>query len=318
MPQDDSALDLFSYADSQEAGAAPVVGDAGSGDEFALEVDAEGNPIIPDGSEGDGPDDSPSAAPRPPEKPSEDDADTVKIKKTDWERLQSDLAEMRGFIAAKKSSGAEPVDRPDVAPEAVRRQPQEMNFEQQLDMISERLTNDLASGDPTAQKNAVKSILTIGAQAGFNNARALFGTIAPAQAQSIVDSYITRKSAKDPLYDQGVGEIFENILGQYDTSVLVGQPRKVVMETLDTMYQRAKGDWADRQYAAAQERRATQKQRGDTDPPNLGGGRSGSTQNGRKMTIPKGWVEWARSAGIAEEEMQETFASMVRSRRGAE
>jgi hypothetical protein len=320
QPGDDEPLNIFADGDGDD-------GDLGGGGNdrdqndggFSLELDADGNPIDPS-NDGDNDDAGDGGG---------DSDDEIKIKKSDWQKFQTDLAEMRGFYTANKGGGQQQQRRQQTddndddgnqpgprQQQQQQRQPSQQDFDQQLDQLSDGLVDDLVSGDKNVQKGAIKKILTLGAQAGYNNAKQLFGSMAPAQAEGIIDGYVSRKAAKDPLYDKGVGDRFEEILGKYDTSVLVGQPRKVVQDTLDTMYQRAKGDWADAQYSENQNRRSQRQQRGDTEPQNLGGGRSGSTQAGRKMAIPSDWVAWARQAGIPDDEMQQTFADMVRNQRG--
>lgn len=310
-------INLFGEPDDAGLEAGEAQDTAVDDGSLTLEVDADGNPIGT--TDGDDPDDAPEGgtAAKPAKTQTDDDADVVKIKKSEWEQFQREQAELRGFITARKS---EPSLGPDPS-RGVQSQPQrapEADLETQLDALSERAYDDLLSGDPNRAKGAIKNILKVGAQAGFNNAKAIFGTMAPLQAQTIIDNFASRKQRNDPLYDRGVGELFDNLLSEYDTSVLVGQPREVVQKTLDTMYQKAKGDFADRMYAEGESRKAVRAKQGNSNPPNLGGGRSGSAQGGRTMKIPPAWVKWAQDAGIPQEEMADTFATMLKNQRGAE
>ncbi|MDE2098153.1 MAG: hypothetical protein KGL39_12940 [Patescibacteria group bacterium] len=300
-------LDLFAGAeDAAPEQVEDQVGDVDDGS-MTLEVDAEGNPITPEGDE---PDDSPdggAAAGKGAKPQTDDEGDVVKIKRSDWEQTQRDIAELRGYTTARRTAEPEPA-RSQPAPT----QPPAQDFESQMDALSDKVVDDLLSGDRNAQKNAVKRILTVGAQAGFNNAKAIFGSMAPLQAQTIIDSYAARKQRQDPLYDEGVGDLFDKELSAYDTSVLVGQPREVVQKTLDTMYQKAKGDYADRLYAERKQRTAVRAKQGDTTPPNLGGGRSGASGQTKVMKIPAQWVKYMRDSGLGEDEIRETYAAMVK------
>ncbi|MDE2100965.1 MAG: hypothetical protein KGL39_27210 [Patescibacteria group bacterium] len=297
--EDDLTLDLFGEPDEDTQGQEDLE-TQGDGT-IAIEVDEEGNPI--QAQDGDLPGDE-----------GLEDKDTVKVKRADWDKLNADLAEVRGYMTAKKGvDGERPVVREEQHRQSEQRREQPQDFETQLDLLSDKALDDLMSGDREKAKGAIKNVLKVGAQAGYNNAAALFRQMVPLQAQGIIDRYSARKERSDPMYNDGVGEIFENILSGYDTSMLVGADPKVVKDTLDTMYQRAKGDWADRQYAKSKERKQLREKQGNSTPLNLGGGKAtGGTQGRRELKVPEAWKAWIASSGASDEEVNSMLAKMAK------
>lgn len=218
--------------------------------------------------------------------------DTIQIKKEEWDRTQQMLAEFRGFMAAAQNQRQQPEPQR-YEPQPVRPDPAQQQA--QLDQLAESLGNDLI----TNPKEGVKKILAIGAQLAAAQAQQYS---APAQSSTVdlmIENFVTRKAAKDPLYDKGVGERFEDMLKTIDTRAVAGANRQQINEAMETLYQRAKGDWADAQYAEAQKRKPAPK----GEPTNYGGGRSSSTGGQRASAIPDTWRQFALAAGIPESEI---------------
>lgn len=234
--------------------------------------------------------------------------ETVTIKKEDWDRTQQALAEFKGFITAQNSRKPEPERQPEpqrVDPQA--QQNQQAQFQQALKARLKNVSDKLLT-DPDA---ALEDFLGLTAQISAAQTQQYVQQYAKPATDSTVDlmieNYITRKSAKDPLYEK-VGPKFEELISKYNTSALSGYSRQQLVEALDTVYQRAKGDWADEQYTEAQKKRATTQRQ---EPTNYGGGRSTSSGGGRTMTIPDTWKQFARDAGLDEKDITpELFKGM--------
>lgn len=233
------------------------------------------------------------------------DEGKITINKEEWDRTQQALAEFRGFMTAQNARKTEPERQ--VEPQRVDPQVQQAQQNQFQQALKARLKNvsDKLLTDPDS---ALEDFLGLTAQISAAQTQQYVQQYAKPATDSTVDlmieNYITRKSAKDPLYEK-VGPKFEELISKYNTSALSGYSRQQLMEALDTVYQRAKGDWADEQYSEAQKKRTTRQE-----PTNYGGGRSSQGGGGRTMTIPETWKKFAADAGLSEADLPDIAKGM--------
>lgn len=281
--------DIFSVFDPEGVGASESGVQPGQ-QEFVVEG---ADPAAqPEGGEPDGA--APEGGAAPGAQPA---ADTVTIKKEDWDRTQQVLAEFKGYMTAQQSRQPEPA-RP------VEPQPQQFQQQQaqqaQLDQFLSGLAEDITSLDPVRAKAALQKAITAGAQLGAAQAAQRVDSATSTTADLIIENFVTRKAAKDELFDQGVGERFEERLKQLDPRALVNASRAQINAALEELYDAEAGRWAREKYIEAKKKRAgTARQ----DPTNYGGGRSAPGGAPRNMAIPETWKEFAKKAGIPEDQI---------------
>lgn len=225
------------------------------------------------------------------------DGDTVTIKKQDWDETQRVLAEFKGYMTAQNSRKTEQpqVEQPVVQQPQYTPQQQQAALDQVFTKIGEKLIED--------PKEGAKQMFALMMQASAQQAQQFAAPAATSAVDLMIENFVTRKQSKDPLYDKGVGEKFEEMVKKIDPRQAAGATRAQITEALDTLYQRAKGDWADEQFNKAQTNRKTPARQ---EPTNYGGGRSSKT-GGHSMTIPDTWKAFAKSAGIPESEITPEF-----------
>lgn len=225
--------------------------------------------------------------------------ETVTIKKSDWDNTQQMLAEFRGYMTAEKARKSDPepprvIETPPV--QQIDPRQQQAAFDGVFQKIGEKMIENPAEG--------AKALFALAAQ---YNAQQSAQAAAPALTSAVdlmIENFVTRKQSKDPLYDKGVGEKFEERLKKIDPRVAAGASRAQINEALETLYQSAKGEWADEAYAQAQKnKKATPKQ----EPTNYGGGKSAGTHQVARTTVPETWKKFALDAGIPEADLTPEF-----------
>lgn len=227
------------------------------------------------------------------------DGDFVRVKKAEWDHTQQVLSEFKGFMAASQSRKPERTEERVETPPQPRVDPQQQQaaLDQVFQKIGEKMIED--------PKEGAKMLFALQMQASAQQAAQYAAPAATSAVDLMVENFVTRKQSKDPLYEKGVGEKFEAMIDKIDTRVAAGASRAQLNEALETLYQRAKGDWADEQYTKAQQNRKTPARQEAT---NYGGGKSaGGSQAGQRMTIPDSWKAFAVRAGFSENEITPDF-----------
>lgn len=224
-----------------------------------------------------------------------------------FNKVLTEVAELRGRLAAKDETRTEYERPPQVDPNA-------QNQQQQVEQLLKRRIKDISTKlyDPDTAESAVEELLNLNSQLAAVQANSIvaqrLGSTQMAATDLIVENFLARKEKKDELYDE-IEPLFEKEIAKYDRSQLVGRSRAELTAALDYLYKGVRADVLDSKFKAAKEK-ALQRRAA---APKLGGGRGASDLSGGRIAS-KGKVtdrmrEFVRGAGYDDAQIDEIIGS---------
>lgn len=219
-----------------------------------------------------------------------------------FNEVVNQLAELRGTLAAQREQ-QQPVQREPEQP-AVDQNAQVAAFRKRLKDISAKLY------DPDTAAEGVEELLTVSNQLAMAQANQVIaqrmGSTQESAVDLIVENFVSRKEKNDDLAAEIV-PLFEAEVNKYRPQ-LVGRSRAELVPAMEALWKGFKADVLEKKFTEAKER-AKKKQ---TIAPKLGGGSatgSGTALLGKNSKLDEQAREFARKAGIPEDQLDNLFGS---------